>query len=449
MKSAKKKCVNSVIKILRKTVLFLFIIALSAASIGAFLVDTPVCLAWQSAHYPLTISGYGTLGMPMDDRSDMSFLRDVSQEPDNPYKPYDEEWMWNIDSRMGIQANYRFSEYFDLMVQGVLRNQFKRDMGSAIETAFLAIHPFSDIKIRAGRIPYDAFLMSDIRNIGYAYLWVRPIIEFYGWIPIFSVDGVDATWNIYQGTVRWAVKAQTGYHSFYVPIDNQPYEFETKDLMSLTVSRQSGPFTLKLGCSTFSSENEVDIFKPIISGLKEISNSVSSTMPAISDEAASLAEELAFEGADVLYLTLGMAYDSGEWVIQGELARSTSSADVLPHGEMGYLSVGHRFGDFTPYAVFSKILAGNALKEPLNDWSAIGQEQLQNMAASIINNTRIDQKTYSLGTRWDFHNRASVKLQWDHTIINDHGYGLWYGGDKHVNEETDVNVLTVNLEFIF
>ena len=68
----------------------------------------------------------------------------------------------------------------------------------------------NQLDFRVGRINFDAFLMSDHRHVGYAYPWVRPPSEFYAWIPIFSMDGIDAAYNFQSKDARWRIKAQAG-----------------------------------------------------------------------------------------------------------------------------------------------------------------------------------------------------------------------------------------------
>jgi hypothetical protein len=40
-----------------------------------------------------------------------------------------------------------------------------------------------EFSARVGRIVLPSFLMSDVRKVGYAFLWVRPPIEVYGLVP--------------------------------------------------------------------------------------------------------------------------------------------------------------------------------------------------------------------------------------------------------------------------
>jgi hypothetical protein len=43
--------------------------------------------------------------------------------------------------------------------------------------AFISYAPVPDMKVRAGRLGWDVYMLSDSRNVGYSYLWVRPPVD--------------------------------------------------------------------------------------------------------------------------------------------------------------------------------------------------------------------------------------------------------------------------------
>ena len=397
----------------------------------------------------LHLSGFGTLGYVQDNRSDLTPTRDISQLPKIDYTA----GSWKLDSRLGAQLEYRLSPTIDLVGQVVWRDHFKSDVNSAIELAYASIRPQPQLDIRVGRVNYDAFLMSDYRNVGYAYTWVRPPIEFYGWIPIFSLNGVDAAYNIHTDdliadNVRWRIKAQTGSSKFSIPIaagKDGGYGFSTANLASVSVTRQSTFWRLKAAHSRFTIGSEVPVFAPLHQGLDRVA---AAGIPAVSAEAADLRNHLSFNGAKISYTTLGAAYDDGVWVAQGELGYTTATAAVVPHGSMAYVSGGRRFGDWTAFAMLSTSRPGNDLRGPSNDWGALNPI-LRDRALDIMNSTRNEQDTVSVGTRWDFQRQAALKLQWDRTTIQPSGYGLWNRDPSTPNQSRHVNLFTATLDFVF
>ncbi|MBF0257312.1 MAG: hypothetical protein HQK62_00500, partial [Desulfamplus sp.] len=103
----------------------------------------------------------------------------------------------------------------------------------------------------------------------------------------------------------------------------------------------------------------------------------------------------------------------------------------------------------TPYFTFSTINPGGDLHEPASDWSLIGQKDLQINSIRILNSTGMEQHTYSSGLRWDFHNQASLKFQWDNVHIHPFGYGLWWREDPLLERTSSVNLYSLSMEFVF
>ena len=54
------------------------------------------------------------------------------------------------------------------------------------------------------------FLASDYRKVSYANPWIRPPVEFYDLVPLFSVDGADAAYRWRAGDWTTRVHATFG-----------------------------------------------------------------------------------------------------------------------------------------------------------------------------------------------------------------------------------------------
>jgi len=389
----------------------------------------------------LRISGFGTLGYAYDRRGDIAPARDIGQKPRNGPSTAPG---WRLDSRLGVQLEYRLGQNVDLVGQFVARDHFKADADSATELAYAAFHPVPQLDVRIGRINYDAFLMSDHRNVGYAYTWVRPPAEFYSWIPIFSVNGGDIAYTFPGDDVRWRIKAQAGSARLSIPIGDG-YEFRARNLLGLSLTRGTATWQLKAAYSQFTVGSEVPAFAQLHQGLDTVA---AAAIAGVSDEAADLRHELTFKGARITYATLGGRYDDGTWLAQAEIGHTSSTSDVVPHGRMAYASIGRRFGNWTPYVGYGISRPGNKRRTAANDWGGLNTT-LRDPALFVVNTTRIDQDTLSLGTRWDFHRQAALKLQWDRTQIRPSGYGLWWR-DLSINDRhSRVDLISLTLDFTF
>lgn len=390
---------------------------------------------------PLRFSGFGTFGYTADNRSNAAPTRDIAQMPHNGFSTGD---TWLVDSRVGVQLEYSLNPTVDLVGQVVFRDHFKADLNSSTELAYVALKPLAHVDIRAGRINYDAFLMSDYRNVGYAYQWIRPPTEFYGWIPIFSIDGADVAYSIRNDDAHWRIKAQAGSSRISIPIGDG-YKFKTNNLMGASISRQSSSWRLKAAYSQFTVGPEVPFFAQLHQGLDALTTA---SIAQVSAEAADLRRNLAFKGAKISYTTLGAAYDDGTWLGQAEVGHSTSTADVIPNSSMAYIGLGRRIGDWTPHLLLSTSRPNKGIRAAAADWGAFNAT-LRAPALFVVNATRIEQNTVSIGARWDFRRQAALKLQWDHTVIKPQSYGLWWRDLAINNQASRINQISATLDFTF
>lgn len=392
-----------------------------------------------------SLNGYGTLAYTVDDRSNIAPARDISQKPDDGFNTGP---TWKMDSRLGLHAHYRCSSELDVVLQGVIRDQVEFTVCNAVELAYAKFKSPFNLDVRAGRLGYDAFLMSDTRNVGYAYPWVRPPTEFYSWIPVFSVDGLDAAYRIDSGNVQWCIKAQAGSSRTDIPVGNDIYDIEADHLWALTLSRQSGPLQIKAGYSKFKLKNETDAFTPLHDGLNAVAGGTAALFPGISQEAAFMVKNLSFKDQKITYMTLGIYYDDGTWIAQAEISHTSMTADIMPHGNMGYVALGRRMGDWTPFFMFSMTHPTHDVYRTTDDWNIINQKTLHDQAVYLLNSTRMEQRTCSAGIRWDFHDRAAIKLQWDNSHVKPY-YGLWWHDLEVASRAGDINLFTFSLEFMF
>ena len=127
-----------------------------------------------------------------------------------------------LRKRMSVRLHLAMCEHCRRFIkqmrlsQAVLRQRSDQSSLAALEWAFVALRPTPDWTLRLGRINPDAFLLSDYRNVGFAYPWVRPEIGFYGTIPLYSITGGDLTRTWADGSTYWKAKLFAGNGSITV-----------------------------------------------------------------------------------------------------------------------------------------------------------------------------------------------------------------------------------------
>ena len=158
-----------------------------------------------------SLKGFGTLAFTGTDSKNLGFYRDTSQTQD-----VTQAWGISTDSSLGIQIDASISPTLHATAQWIARDHSGNFFEQNLEWAFLRWLIDDDLTLRIGRLGVDVFLLSDYRNVGYAYPWMRPPHEFYAYLGLYHFDGMDVTkkWNVGDGTL--SLKSFAGYsHNQY------------------------------------------------------------------------------------------------------------------------------------------------------------------------------------------------------------------------------------------
>ncbi len=206
------------------------------------------------------ISGFGTLGVTdVAAPNGWGYRRDLGQSGSTDRTRVD------VDSRIGLQLNYTPMTQLDFVAQLLAaRASPGATLGDNVEWAFAAIHPTPQLTVRVGRINLDAFLMSDHRNVGFAYLPARPPVEFYGLLPT-SLDGADVSRWLDLGDARWRVKLFAGRGEGGDRGNNAGVR--VSPVFGSSITRESGGLLIRLGATRAGIANAPATLQPLIAGL--------------------------------------------------------------------------------------------------------------------------------------------------------------------------------------
>ena len=129
----------------------------------------------------------------------------------------DKGFQFDQESLIGFQIKKDFSQTLSATTQLVSRALNPND-GSrpTIDWAYLTWQPSADSSwtFQAGKFRIPLYYYSDFLYIGYAYPWVRPAPDVYGW-PIYSYNGGNVSYRTQLGASDWAatVLAWTGSYT--------------------------------------------------------------------------------------------------------------------------------------------------------------------------------------------------------------------------------------------
>lgn len=406
----------------------------------------------QPAGTGIRLNGFGTVGLVRAHNSEgWEFTRDRAQ-------PAEEGRIKTMtDTRLGLQANWQPSPRWEGVTQVVLKHANPDAPAEQyVHWAFVAFRPTPDWTFRVGRTAPDIFLLADYRNVGFAYPWVRPNLEFYGWIPLDASDGMDAMYAWMDGSAQWRVKLSYGQVGMALALagSSEVPMATSKGLFTSTLSREDNGLLLKASYSrTRSTLTGVPDLQSLEQGLAALRTL---PVPAVAQEAAVLHDNVMFTDRFSEYLALGASYEQGPWWLHAEVNRLGGEIGIS-NGWRTYASVAYRFGRMTGYTVWGRALPAGAPVAAPADWAttlaplvgdAMAQQamMLGTAAAQVSNTSRSDQRTNSLGLRWDFDARMAFKLQWDHSRTHPAGSGLWAQGTPAA---AHADVLAATLDFLF
>jgi hypothetical protein len=386
----------------------------------------------------LSFKGFGTFGASGTDTNRLGFRRDTTQS-----NGVTRAWDIDPDSRLGLQLDAEINESWHAGAQWVARNITGNFAEQNLDWAYLRWSPADNLNLRLGRLGYDVFLLGDHRNVGYAYLWIRPPHEFYAGLPTFHFDGADISQKFLAGEGYMTLKAFGGYSAYQVPAADALVIKSASALFGASLYYELRDWSAKISYSYTHTLNEVpfnDLFAALNNPL------VNLILPG----AQSLAQDISIKGKAVQFSSIGLAYDDGVWLAQMEASYIDSEVISFPSVASAYLSVGRRIGKVSLYSLLG-------ISETLNKARSIPKlrvpvpqaQPLREALDFILNANGVDEKSISFGMRWDVCEKVALKAQWSHFWLGQNGTQLWQEPSTGIIPRLNVNVWSVGIDFIF
>ncbi len=408
-------------------------------------LPTSHALAFDSEQQRYRLSGFATLAATRSGNEALGFRREFDREG-----LFDGDWSFTPDSIIGLQLDFNATENLSGAVQLVGKDRAENTLENSIEWAFLGYQWGNQWRLRAGRVGYDSLLASEYRNVGFAYLWVRPPTEYYTMVTFFSLDGADLTWTKTMGPGTLRVKALGGSTKNHTVFFDQVQELELDNIFGFNVGWESDNWRIRFSAV----RHEYTLSEETFLGLGALADSLNQ-VSGFWPEAAEYADLLTVENNQVRYFALGSAYTNYPWQIQSELSYTDSRIEAYPSQLAGYVGVGYQLEQWTPYLLLAAARSESTLEViaappviPGNPLLNANLQQLQSVVQSTSDVRIADQTSFSAGVRWDFRHDMALKAQLDHTKVGEHGYSLWNVRNAPSEDQT-INTLTVALDWVF
>ncbi|SEG28357.1 hypothetical protein [Marinobacterium lutimaris] len=392
-----------------------------------------VSAAASADHFPdnLRISGFGSIALTKGGDDDFGFRSNVSQEGEFG------NWSFRPDSVLGVQVDATFSDSLKGTLQLVGKDRPENGLEESVEAAYLSYNIDPRWTLRAGRLGLDLLPMSEYENIGFAYDWVRPPVDYYGLIPFSYLDGVDLRYSRPAGPGTLSAKLYAGktknvFESFY-----QHNFFELQPFYGASLRYELNNFALTASYARskiqdFSNPN-VDLLKGYLLSLPPITGG------------RDVVETLRLDGVQTEYYSLAAEYRTGPWKATAEIAYLDSEGELFLPFLGGYAGLSRRFGDVS---LFGLVSHARTTEDAAKLDAPLLPQPLGHYIQRALNSVQSDQKTFSLGARWDLRSNMALKMQWDRTWVEEGEAFLW-GRETEQTPSAKLDTFTLSMDFVF
>jgi hypothetical protein len=373
---------------------------------------------------PITISGFGTGALTMTNSDQAEFNR-VNQAAG-----VGKDARAGVDSNFGIQATAKWSDTISFTAQGLVRKNGSNDQfGAELAWAFAKIKLNDDFSVRLGRIGLPVYMISDVRNVGYANTMLRPPNEVYRQVTVDNADGGDVVYQHSFGDTTVTAQAAVGRSKVRAPGN---YYVEFKPVVSTQLVVENGPFTYRLGRSqaTFGIYDN-----PSLTGLVGALRQFGLT---------AVANEVPLTDVKGTFTSAGIAMDYNNLIGQAEYAKRKTDTRLVPDTSSWYVMMGYRYGKFVPYASY-----GDVKQDSIRSFSTLPTTgPLAALSAGTNGAIKSGlQSSTAIGLRWDFYKSAAFKVQMDRVKTRD-GAGYFLNPKPGFAGST-VNVYAAAIDFVF
>lgn len=373
----------------------------------------------------VSINGFATIGAVYNPSKDLEFVRDFSQ-PQGARDGYS----LRPDSVVGLQLNAAFTPQWEGVVQVINRLGFRDNYRTQLSWGFIKYSPRPDVEVRAGRLGYDAYLQGDSRSVGYVFLPVRLPIEYFGTAELSHIDGADLVLKRPLGDGIGWIKLYAGQAEEEIAIgDDNNYDLDGSEVIGGSLNYELAAWRLRIGATQVQFNNELDSLRDLQQAL-------------ISFGSPELAKDVGMKNSHIKNYNAGISYDGNSHGLTLLYNVRDTTSLAFANGRSIYALWYYRIGKFTPYLSIAdtdstsaddpRFPAGHPLRTPMLD---------------TFKGSEFNQRTSSLGLRYELSTQTAVKLQLDHIEADDTQTSFYRQSRNDWDGES--TLLSVALDFIF
>ncbi|WP_394130046.1 porin [Shewanella maritima] len=282
------------------------------------------------------------------------------------------------DSKLGFQGTFNISNQTQAVLQLMMRGD--NDWEVEAEWAYISHRFDNGLQARAGKLRVPLFMYSDYLDVGYAQPFARPPGEVYDQVPFSSYTGGDLSYDVEFEDSTLTMQAFGGQSD----VETDTVELDLSNVLGANISWTDLTWTLR----GVYGQTQLD------GSLLDDGNAI---LP-VNDETAT------FTG-------VGGSYDNGSFIAIAEWTQMEIDG-LLADNESGYITLGYRINQFTPYVTAAYLKTTDEAERALPPLFPL---------ALALNEERT---AYSVGVRWDAIDNVALKFDVTHAT----DFGDTHGG---------------------
>lgn len=393
------------------------------------------CLSFQASaslfeNIESRVSGFGTLALVHGGDDELGFRKSLANEGAFG------DWQLESDSVLGLQLDTNYSDRLSSTLQLVAKSRLSDRLSDNLEWGFFRYDKEYGGTVRIGRLALGLFMMSEYKDVGLAYNWVRPPVEMYGLLPLFNFDGIDYNYPFTVNDNRLELKVGLGQSEILVDLQGVESDVDIDAMAISTLSYYVGDAKFRLTAASARLQTiDSDALDLLVENLAPI--------PGFE----SLINAFTIDGDWVNYFSLGYQQQWQSWLLLAEATYLDSKTPIFLSSRSGYIHLGKRVDNLTFYSTISTVRNVEKPYEVVIPSGTSGPLlSLLQGAQSLVKMGEMGQDTLSIGTRWDIYPTVAVKFQWDRSWIPDNKAFLW---DRRAAGDSVMDTFTINVSFTF
>lgn len=393
------------------------------------------CLSFQASaslfeSLESRVSGFGTLALVHGGDDELGFRKSLANEGAFG------EWQLESDTVLGLQLDTNYTDRLSSTLQLVAKSRLSDRLSDNLEWGFIRYDKEYGGTVRVGRVALDLFMMSEYKDVGLAYNWVRPPVEMYGLLPLFNIDGIDYSYPFTFNNNRLELKVGLGRSKILVDLQGVESDAEMDSVAISSLSYFVGDAKFKLTAASASLKAiESDTLDKFVESLSLFAGY------------EPLINTFQVDGERINYFSLGYQQRWQGWSLISEITYLDSKTPVFLSSRSAYIHIGKRIADATFYSTVSTV---RGTDKPYDLTIPVGTVEpllsLLQGAKSLLDMGAIGQDTIAVGARWDIYPTVALKAQWDRSWIPEDKAFLW---DRKARGGSVMDTFTLNVSFTF